>query len=59
MTPILIIATQEHNCRKCGKKIHVGEKTVKTVSSPSSCSVTEIYSVYVHEGCWRAKGRTG
>ena len=53
MRVTLVELSQERDCHKCGKKIAVGEKAVKTVAGSSSCSVTEISSVYVHEQCWK------
>ena len=53
MRVILVELSKERDCHKCGKKIAVGEKAIKTVARSSSCSATEIYSVYVHELCWK------
>lgn len=53
----LVEVSKPYRCKKCGKEIKPGEKAVKTVSSSSSCSATEIYAVYYHENCWRPRGK--
>jgi len=55
MRVALVELSQERVCHKCSKKIAVGEKAIKTVSGSSSCSATEISSVYVHEQCWKPR----
>ena len=55
MRVTLVELSQERDCHKCGKKIAVGEKAIKTVARSSSCSVTKVDSSYVHEGCWKPR----
>lgn len=55
MSVYLIEVKEEHTCQGCGKKIAVGERTVKETSPKSGFSATEIHSRYYHESCWRPK----
>ena len=55
MRVILVELSEERDCHKCGSKIAVGEKAIKTVSRSSSCSASEIFNSYVHEHCWKPR----